>query len=71
MLAVKTCNLSQMAVAFKDDKKANSNFRRLQRWISSTTFPLDKSAQWVVGLFDFSGKMTLAIPLFWSILPKC
>ena len=61
ILAVKNCSLAQIATGFKGKTKANSHFRRLQRWVAAPLIQLEVLAKWLVNLFDFPEQMTLAL----------
>lgn len=51
LLAVRTVNLQEIALAFQSEAKINSRYRRLQRFFSLFEMDLTDIARWIFILF--------------------
>jgi len=61
LYAVRTVNLSMLATAFGGHAKEESNYKRLQRFLSKFELPYAQLAQFVVKLLAIEGPYTLAL----------
>ena len=61
LYAVQTVNLSRLATAFAGHAKAESNYKRLQRFLHKFELPYAQLAKFVVKLLGVAGPYTLAL----------
>ena len=61
LFSVQTVNLSKLAAAFSGRAKVESNYKRLQRFLSGFTLPYAEVAAFIVKLLSISGPYTLAL----------
>jgi hypothetical protein len=61
LFATRTVNLSILATAFSGPAKEESNYKRIQRFLSKFTLPYAQLAQFVVKLLRLEGPYTLAL----------
>ena len=55
LLKTRTINLSEIALAFPNDVRQGSRYRRVQRFIHSYTLSFDKVAWFIMTLYGFIG----------------
>lgn len=61
IMMVKTINLVQVSTAFRGRTKQESNYKRINRFMSSFTFSFDSVAKFVVSIFPFANTWYIAI----------
>ena len=61
LFATRTVNLSILATAFSGQAKEESNYKRIQRFLSKFALPYAQLAQFVVKLLRLEGPYTLAL----------
>ncbi len=61
MTVVKTVNLVQISTAFKGSAKQSSNYKRICRFMTNFSVPLESVARFIVSVFPFPDQWYIAI----------
>lgn len=61
IMMVKTINLVQVSTVFRGRTKQQSNYKRINRFMSKFKIPFDSVAKFVVSIFPFGETWSLAI----------